>query len=89
MFDPAYCDGTVRLRRGAATLDAGWSLDGLVAIHVLQGRPRIAGAALSVADTAFLSEPAEMVLSEGDALLEISLRYLDQSADITLTIAPL
>ena len=89
MFDPAYCDGTVRLRRGAATLDAGAPPAGITAIHVLQGRPRIAGDALSVADTAFLPEPADMALAEGDALLEISLQYLDQSADITLTIAPL
>ncbi|MFX0542850.1 HutD family protein [Roseovarius sp. S4756] len=87
MFDPAYCDGAVRLRRGAATLDAGPPLAGLLVIHVLQGRPRIAGNALSVADTAFLSEPADMVMAEGDALLEISLRYLDRSAAITLCVA--
>ncbi len=45
------------------------------------------GDALAVADTAFLTGPADLQLAESDALLEISLRYLDQSAAITLSIA--
>lgn len=87
MFDPAHCDGAVRLLRGAAVQDVDPPSGGLTAIHVVQGRPRIAGDALAVADTAFLTGPADLQLAESDALLEISLRYLDQSAAITLSIA--
>ncbi|WP_372609325.1 HutD family protein [Halomonas sp.] len=87
MFDPALCDGAARVRRGPEQGAVIPQPSGLTALHVLSGRPRMDGQALATADTVFTAVPADLALAEGDAVLEITLRYLDQSDAIKLAIA--
>lgn len=88
MFDPAQCDGDVVTRRGPFKLDVKRPAHGLLAFHVLSGKPTLNVARLTIGDTAFFTETdAALSLVEGDALLGIRLTYLDQSAAIKLCIA--
>ncbi|HEY9040104.1 MAG TPA: HutD family protein [Roseovarius sp.] len=87
MFDPILCDGTVTLRKGALAQTVTPPSRGLTAVHVLAGHPTIGTQALALADTVFFNASTGMTLSDGDAILEITIRYLDQSDAIKLCIA--
>ena len=88
MFDPAYCEGDVVTRVGGGKHSVMRPDQGLLAFHVLSGKPTLNAARLTIGDTAFFTETdATLSLVEGDALLEIRLTYLDQSAAIKLFIA--
>lgn len=78
IFDPTICDGHVTLQRGPLTRKIQRPESGLVAVHALSGMPTIGASRLNVADTALLeTSNANLSLSEGDAILEIRLVYLD------------
>ncbi|WP_113911504.1 HutD family protein [Roseovarius dicentrarchi] len=87
MFDPALCDGNVTLRDRPGAHPVTPPASGITAVHVLAGQPSIGAQVLAPADTVFLTNPAEITLSDGDAVLDIAIRYLDQSDDIRLCIA--
>ncbi|MEB8387998.1 HutD family protein [Rhodobacteraceae bacterium KMM 6894] len=87
MFDPTLCTGTVRVRQGPLAMTMAPSATGTTAIHVLAGKPRLDAQVLDMADTAFLTGPADVTLSKTDAILEIALEARDQSPPITLCIA--
>ncbi|MGJ8546831.1 MAG: HutD/Ves family protein [Sulfitobacter sp.] len=88
MFDPAQCSGDVQVIRGAGTRRLASPAQGLRALHVLSGRPQIGTEHLTSGDTVFLdTAPAQITLTPQDALLDISLGYLDHSAAIRLCIA--
>lgn len=89
MFDPALCTGEAKRHEGPMAHDLAPPAAGLCAIHVLGGSPRLSGTQLAVGDTAFADTAAQLTLAQGDAVLEITLMYLDQSAPITLCIADL
>lgn len=87
MFDPTRCDGHVVARRGPLASKCLQPVQGLLAFHGLAGTPKINGTSLEPADTAFVTKThAALELTEGDALLEIRLSYLDQ-VPIALCIA--
>lgn len=87
MFDPALCDGMAAVRHGPALAPLTPPRGGVIALHILAGRPVLDGETLNVADSAFVTAPADLVLATGDAALEITLDHRDQSAAITLCIA--
>jgi hypothetical protein len=83
MFDPTLCHADVILREGPATQTI---TAGQLALHILSGTPRINGTAIGVADSAFAGR-ADLVLAQGDALLEVRIDTPAQSDDITLASA--
>jgi len=84
MFDPARCEGQVVPLQGPSE----HVTDRLcAACHVLAGKPHLDGQSLYIGDTAFPAKATRAVLETGDALLEIRIRYVDQSDDIRLSIA--
>lgn len=87
MFDPTLCAGSVVTRRGPCTLAVVPPVPGYAALHVLAGQPRLDDQSLQVGDTAFPAAAASLRLGGGDAVLDIALRYLDQSNAITCVMA--
>jgi hypothetical protein len=91
MFDPKLCDGSVtvhNVHKEASRHDIKTPEQGIVILHGLSGAPMINGTPLGISDTAFVSNTnAVLELKKGDALLEIRLSYMDQSAAIKLDIA--
>ncbi|WP_281967654.1 HutD/Ves family protein [Roseovarius nanhaiticus] len=89
MFDPTVCTGCVTPHHGADDPVLTPPKTGLMAIHVVAGHPEISDRPYTIADTVFVTDRVSLRLAKGDAVLEIALDYGDQSADITLAIAPL
>lgn len=88
MFDPKLCEGVVTVHQKTSNQTVQTPKDGILVLHGLAGAPKTNGTPLGVSDTAFISDTnAVLELAAGDALLEIRLRYLDQSAAIKLAIA--
>ena len=87
MFDPSLCDGSVTTLSGPVAREVGPPETGLTALHVLAGRPTLGSRPLAVGDTAFLDATATLDLGDDDAILEITVRYLDQSKAIKFSIA--
>ena len=87
MFDPTLCDGTVTPLCGPQTLTIAPPEVGLTAFHVLEGQPVLADQPLNVGDTAFVNAATRLQLDDTQAVLQITLRYLDQSKPITFSIA--
>ncbi|QIE45023.1 HutD family protein [Pseudohalocynthiibacter aestuariivivens] len=88
MFDPSICDGEVIVHRGPCEPAVSAASAGMIAFHGLAGTPVIDGVSLSPGDTIFAgNSAASPTLKDGDAMLEIRLHYLDQSAAIKLAIA--
>tara|TARA_R110002049_G_scaffold94498_5_gene232624 strand:+ start:618 stop:1205 length:588 start_codon:yes stop_codon:yes gene_type:complete len=87
MFRPTHCTATVKVLRGTLDQSVSCPPQGFIAYHALAGTARINTALLDTADTV-ISSGSQMALSLGpdDAVLEIRLTYLDQSADIRLCI---
>ncbi len=88
MFDPALCNGTAQVRRGPHSV-VGQQGGYLCIYHVLAGNPRCGGEKFGTADTLFVApnDQAPVELGQGDAVLQLSLAPIDQSADIRLCIA--
>lgn len=87
MFDPTFCEGDVILRRGPFEQVILRPASGIVAFHVLSGGPTMNAAQLTTGDTAFFDEAdAALSLGDGDTMLEIRLRNLDQSDNVKLCI---
>ncbi|MBU2865777.1 HutD/Ves family protein [Pacificibacter marinus] len=88
MFDPTLCEGVVTVHKEASQHAIQTPEHGIVILHGLAGAPKIDGTALGVSDTAFVTATNAVVdLARGDALFEICLSYMDQSAAIKLAIA--
>ena len=88
MFDPTHCAADVITHKGPLGQTIQRAPQGIVAFHVLSGQPEIDATSLTKGDTAFLeADNATLALAKGDAVLEICLRYLDQSDAIKLAIA--
>ena len=87
MFDPRLCDGSVTALRGPLDCAVNRAKPGMTALHVLAGQPTLGSQPLEVGDTAFLDARAQLNLGKGDAVLEIAVRYLDQSKAIKFSIA--
>lgn len=88
MFDPSLCDGDAIVHKGPCVLKTTCPPQGELAFHGLAGGPRVVGAIISPADTAFVTQSnVALELKEGEALLELRLSYLDQSDAIKLCIA--
>lgn len=88
MFDPILCEGDVITKRGPLQQVITRPAQGVVAVHVLSGAPKINTTYLAAGDTAFIGKSdMALALNHGDALLEIGLRYLDQSNAIKLWVA--
>ncbi len=88
MFDPTHCAADVITRNGPLEQITQRPPEGIIAFHVLAGRPEIGAAKLTTGDTAFIeADNARLALGKGDAVLEINLRYLGQSDAIKLSIA--
>ncbi|WP_069300430.1 HutD/Ves family protein [Neptunicoccus sediminis] len=88
MFDPTHCAARVDLRRGASRIEAP-DAGHLRVLHVLSGTPQSGANTFGTADSLFLHprEETPVVLGQGDAVLDILIRPLDQRADIRLAIA--
>jgi len=87
MFDPTFCEGDVILRRAPFEQVILRPASGIVAFHVLSGGPTMNAAQLTTGDTAFFDEAdAALSLGDGDTMLEIRLRNLDQSDNVKLCI---
>lgn len=88
MFDPILCGGEVIARRGPFDRLVECPTPGILAFHALSGAPTINASQLTSGDTAFHDHSAATIaLADGDALLEIRIRYLDQRDAIKLCIA--
>lgn len=88
MFDPKHCTADVIAHKYPFEQIIEPPEQGIIAFHVLSGRPEIAARKLATGDTAFLeAASAPLTLGKGDAVLEICIRYLDQSEAIKLSIA--
>jgi len=87
MFDPSLCDGSVTTLSGPLVRKVGPLETGLTALHVLKGHPTLSAKSLGIGDTAFLDATATLDLGDDDAILEITVRYLDQSKAIKFSIA--
>jgi environmental stress-induced protein Ves len=83
IFDPLRCTADVTLRHGPCALTRA---QGVLAYHVVSGKPQISGTPLSPGDTVF-PDADTLVMAHGDAVLDITLRCPPQSAAITLCIA--
>lgn len=88
MFDPDLCVCKAIPHRGPFTGRVERPRPGLIAFHVLAGAPVINDARLMPGDTAFVETcDAALTLVQDDAVLELRLSYLDQTAPITLCLA--
>ncbi len=87
MFDPLLCDGTVTISKGPSERSLAPPEVGVTMLHVLAGEPVLNGETLGVGDTTFVDDVLPIRLADGDAFLEIVVRYLDQSKEIRLAIA--
>ncbi|MDF1610295.1 HutD family protein [Hoeflea sp. YIM 152468] len=88
MFDPAFCQADVMAKQGPLRQVVAPPARGIVAFHVLSGAPMVNAHGLATGDTAFAgTTDAALTLAQGDAVLEIGLRYLDHSNAIRLCIA--
>ena len=87
MFDPSLCDGAVTTLRGPLSHAMTPPEAGITALHVLAGQPMLTEQSLGVGDTVFVDAATPLQLCSDDAVLEITVRYLDQSKPITLSIA--
>lgn len=86
MFDPTLCDGSVTTLRGSLGHAMNPPEAGITALHVLAGQPKLGHRHLDAGDTAFLDASAHLNLGEDDAVLEITVQYLDQSKAIKFSI---
>lgn len=88
MFDPTLCRAHAKVSRGPDQI-APPTDQSICVLHVLQGTPQSEAQGFGVGDSLFLtsSDQAPVVLDQGDAVLEILIQPLDQSADIRLCIA--
>jgi environmental stress-induced protein Ves len=87
MFDPKLCDGSVVTLRGPLTRMIDPLSTGITALHVLAGQPTLGAETLNVGDTAFIDAESLLCLANDDSVLEITIRYFDQSNDIKFCIA--
>lgn len=87
MFDPSMCEGSVTPLRGPFDDAMIPPEHGMTALHVLSGQPTLGTQHLSIGDTAFPDDAVPLRLGEGDAVLEITVRYLDHSKVINFSIA--
>lgn len=88
MFDPTICEGKVSRLDGPTNRTIAEPVNGLIALHALSGNPTVDTTVLHIGDTAFYEQTAPNVsLGDGDALLEVRLNYLPQSAAVRLCIA--
>jgi len=87
MFDPEFCEADVTVLRGSRCEALHPPVAGMTALHVLAGQPKLDTQGLGVGDTAFIDSAAVLDLGATDAVLVITLKYLDQSKAITLAIA--
>ena len=87
MFDPALCEGSARVHQGPVLMQPALPDKGITALHILAGRPQLNGQDLEIADTAFPSGPADLALWTGDAVLEVTVCHIAQSAAIRVFIA--
>jgi len=85
MFNPTLCDGQVKVLRGPMEKIIRSPAQGLRALHVLAGTPRINEIPLAIGDTVFVDDADQTLsMASTDAALEIRLTYLDQTETIKL-----
>jgi environmental stress-induced protein Ves len=90
MFDAKFCDGYVTLRRDPFKGAVQSPERGALAFHILSGAPQIDAVCLTTGDTAFIDAgDVALQLTEGDAVLELRLEYVDHTKAIKLCIAAL
>ena len=89
MFDPTLCTASARVLRGNQPVAA----QGFTALHVLAGQPKHCDNTFKVGDTIFLDDTKDhsiktpVTLGPDDAVLQLTIRPLDQTDAIKLCIA--